>query len=181
MNEGGASTTFNDVTATGTLSGLTFTTASNLTTGQTYRFKIIANNAVGQSPESPQSLALMAAILPTAPQSLSKVAATYNSITVAWTAPSDDGGTTITGFKVFYNGGGSSTTYSEVATVSGSAYEYVHTSLSPPGESFSYKVSALNYIGEGPQSSSIMIVASAPPDAPAAPTRTGSTLTSISI
>jgi hypothetical protein len=33
MNEGGASTTFNDATATGTLSGLTFTTASNLTTG----------------------------------------------------------------------------------------------------------------------------------------------------
>ena len=39
----------------------------------------------------------------------------------------------------------------------------------------------MNYIGEGPQSSSITIVAAAAPDAPAAPTRTGSTLTTISI
>jgi hypothetical protein len=49
MNEGGTSIVFTDITATGTVSGLTFTTASNLTTGQTYLFQIIAKNAVGES------------------------------------------------------------------------------------------------------------------------------------
>lgn len=123
----------------------------------------------------------MAAVLPTAPLSIAKVAAEASSITISWTAPSDNGGTSITNYVVYYNGGGGSTTYSEVETINGGTLTYLHTSLSPPGETFSYKVSAVNYIGEGPMTSSLPIIAASVPNAPGAPTRTSSSLTSVSI
>jgi fibronectin type 3 domain-containing protein len=150
MNGGGASTSYTDITSSGTLSGLTFSTASTLTTGQTYLFKVIATNAVGDSTASPQSTDLMAAVLPSAPASISKFSADASSITVAWTAPTDTGGTSITNYIIYCNGGGGSSTFTEVATVSGATLQHTHSSLSPPGETFSYKVSAVNYIGEGP-------------------------------
>lgn len=67
MNGGGSSTTFTDVSATGTFNGLKFTTSADLSTGQTYKFKIVSTNAVGDSAASPESIAMMAAIIPTAP------------------------------------------------------------------------------------------------------------------
>jgi hypothetical protein len=150
INGGGSSTIFTDVTSSGTLSGLTFTTASTLTTGQTYKFVVIATNAVGDSTMSPQSANLMAAVLPGAPATISKVSADASSITVGWTSPSDSGGTTIQSYNVYYNGGGSSTTYTLIASVSGATLQYQHTGLSPAGGTFAYEVSAVNFIGEGP-------------------------------
>ena len=54
MNQGGASTTFDDISSSGSfdLAALRFTTPSTLTTGETYKFKLIVVNAVNESDQS---------------------------------------------------------------------------------------------------------------------------------
>ena len=72
MNGGGASATFTDVTSSGTLdiSLLTFLTASTLTTGEQYKFKVLATNAIGDGNESVESDAIIAAVVPLVPINL---------------------------------------------------------------------------------------------------------------
>jgi hypothetical protein len=126
MNGGGSSTVFTDITSSGTLNNTTrtFTTPTSLTTGTTYQFKVVATNAVGDSVESPQSLNIMAAIVPTVPLNLAKFAATSSSITVSWVAPTNTGGTPLTGYNVYCNGGGASATFTQIVTVSGTTLQY---------------------------------------------------------
>jgi hypothetical protein len=71
MNGGGSSTEFSDVTDSGSLDAtlLTFQTASTLSTGEEYKFKVVAANAVGPGGESEESLAILAAVQPSAPLS----------------------------------------------------------------------------------------------------------------
>ena len=72
MNGGGSSTEFDDVTLSGSLDTvqLTFQTAATLTTGEEYKFKVLAVNAVGDGGESAESLGILAAVEPTVPLSL---------------------------------------------------------------------------------------------------------------
>jgi hypothetical protein len=126
MNGGGSSTIFTEITSSGTMDNTTrtFTTPNSLTTGTTYQFKVVATNAVGDSIASPQSLDLMAAVVPSVPLNLAKFAATGTSITISWVASTSTGGTPLTGYNVYCNGGGSSTTYTQIVTVSGSTLQY---------------------------------------------------------
>lgn len=54
---------------------------------------------------------------PSAPQSVSATATGSDSISVSWSAPSDNGGSTVNNYTVFYSGNGGST-WSRVATSS---------------------------------------------------------------
>lgn len=71
VNQAGS---FVDITSNGTLNvgQRTFTTAEDLTTGASYYFKVIASNAVSDGLESNQSVAMIAAIAPSAPTNFAK-------------------------------------------------------------------------------------------------------------
>ncbi|MHB1775904.1 MAG: fibronectin type III domain-containing protein [Acidimicrobiales bacterium] len=83
--------------------------------------------------------------------------------TVTWTAPSNDGGSPITGYTVTSSPG------AITATASGSATSATVTGLTN-GTSYTFTVTATNAVGTGPASAASNAVTPAPPTAPGAPT-----------
>ena len=182
--EGGSPSTgtesYTDVTDFGTLemSARKFTTSATLVTGSHYKFKIMAYNGVGDSEFSESSDVMIAAVLPSAPLTPTKVSATKTSITISWVAPTSTGGAVINNYLIYSNMG-TGTVYSQVG--SSTSLQFLHNNLSPSGMTVSYKVTAVNDIGEGPTSTVVSILLGTKPAIPAAPTRVSATQTEIAI
>jgi hypothetical protein len=89
---------------------------------------------------------------PTAPDAPTATKASSTSIAVQWAAPADDGGSAVTGYRVYENGGAAP--ICEVAatvtdcTVEGLALASNHA----------YQVAAINAVGEGPRSDASAVV-----------------------
>ena len=127
---------------------------TGLTNGTVYAFKVRAVNSSGSGPESskvtvtPQS----STTVPGAPTNLR--ASTHSTIVgavyLSWDAPSDDGGTAITGyearFRRYYSSGWSAWTswFSTVGT-----YTFVTVTERTGGELYGFQVRAVNSEGEG--------------------------------
>lgn len=90
-------------------------TLTGLQTGRLYEFKVRAKNEVGSSVTSDTSQ-FMAATVPAQPDAPLKVTADRTQITVKWVAPSDDGGTPLTGYILQWNEGGEGNDYSDLFT-----------------------------------------------------------------
>ena len=101
---------------------------------------------------------------PTAPQNFSiDTQDVANEITLNWTAPSDDGGSSITGYKVYLAG-------SLIATL-GDVLTYDDTiSGGEIGSSLVYHVKATNAMGDSVATSTESVTAWNVPDTPATPT-----------
>ena len=92
-------------------------------------------------------VAAEAADKPGAPTGLSATADGQTQIDLSWTAPSDDGGANITGFKIEVSTSGS--TWSDlVANTNSTSTSYSHTGLAA-GSTRHYRVSAINSAGAG--------------------------------
>ena len=141
-------------------------TWTNLIQGNKYKIKISATNLVGESDYSSDLIVTIAS----APESISSL--TYSlsstSITISYTAPSNDNGDTITGYNIYLND-------SLLETVTELPYTY--SSLT---KSYQYKmnVSAINSIGES-SPSSIIFYACDSPSEPGKPTLISSTSNTI--
>lgn len=74
MNGGGSSNVYSDITSAGSFSSstLVFTTANTLTTGTSYKFRVVATTVVGDSIASSDSASIYAAIIPGVPLGLAK-------------------------------------------------------------------------------------------------------------
>ena len=123
--------------------GISSYTATGLSGGTTYYFKVSAVNSAG---ESSQSSSVSASTLIGTPTSVSATATSSSSITVSWSAVSG-----ATGYYV-YNYSAVSGTSTRLGTVLTSDRSYTITGLSP-GTLYYYRVSAYNSNGEGDQSS----------------------------
>jgi len=154
-NNGGSAITGYKVyrgTASGTYGPLT--TLGNVTTyrdtgatpGTTYYYVVAAVNAIGEGAKSNERSAVAsAANVPGAPQALAASAAKGKGITLAWQAPSSNGGLPITGYRIYRSttAGGtrtliqtvSGTSYKDATTTRGTTYFYVVTALNSAGES----------------------------------------------
>jgi len=66
-------------------------------------------------------------------------------VNLSWTAPADDGGSPITGYRIYRNG----SAYDVVGTVG----VYTDTGVSPDTP-YTYAVAAINAVDEGPLSNS---------------------------
>ena len=87
---------------------------------------------------------------PGAPTRLTATADGETEVDLSWTAPSDDGGVSITGYRIEVSNNGSSWSNLEANTNSAST-TYTHTGLMA-GDTRHYRVSAINSEGAGPAS-----------------------------
>ena len=87
---------------------------------------------------------------PEAPRGLTATADGQTRIDLSWTAPSDDGGSNITGYKIEVSTNGSN--WSDlVANTRSTSASYTHSGLAA-GSARHYRVSAINSAGTGPAS-----------------------------
>jgi hypothetical protein len=95
---------------------LTYTVTTNLTTGKSYRFYIVSENYVGLSSSASDMASIYICQAPSGLNPPTLVSSTSSQVVLNWTAPSDDGGCLITGYKIYVGKEASSITYQEVAT-----------------------------------------------------------------
>lgn len=130
------------------------------TVGQTYVYQVSAVNDQGEGPRSNLAPAQLGAV----PSEPIHVGAMTDgaSIVITWDEPDDDGGFSISGYKVYR--GTSAASLSLKATL-GVVLNYTDLDL-VEGTEYFYAVSALNAKGEGPRSDVVMMKANSPPSAP---------------
>ncbi len=141
-------------------------THRGLSPATTRHYRVSATNSVGTGEASNVATATTDATVPSAPVRLSARANGQNQIDLTWTAPSNDGGAPVTGYRIESSPNGSSWTPLRSNTGS-NATSYSHTGLAPATKRY-YRVYAINIAGRSPASN----VANATTDAtvPAAPT-----------
>ena len=93
---------------------------------------------------------------------------------MTWTGTTENGGTPVTSYQVWYNQGPITDTYVVYSTVSAETLTETITSVTA-GDPYKIKIVALNRLGSSPDSSETTIYAAAVPDAPQAPTRVSNT------
>ena len=143
-----------------------------LTKGHTYTFKVAAQNAVGNGPQSDASAPVtVPATAPAAPAAPTATL-TGRAATVTFTPPGDTGGSPVTGYVItpFANG-----VEQPVVNVASSPAQITGLTV---GTSFQFTVAAKNAVNVGaqsPKSNAVTPVASAP----GAPTGVAATLTGV--
>ena len=137
-------------------------TVSGLTNGETYDFEVVAVNAVGSSPAASASATPFA--LPGAVTNFAAVN-TGNSVNKSWSAPSSNGGGTISDYVVQYRLASSSTwiTFNDGVSTSLSA----NTTGLSVGQTYVFQVAAKTEFGTGPFTQSGEVTVGSTPVAPA--------------
>ena len=124
---------------------------TGLTAESTRHYRVSAINSAGTGPASDtDSATTAAATKPGEPAGLTAAADGQTEIDLSWTAPSDDGGADITGYRIEVSTDGSSWSDLE-ANTSSTSTSYAHTGLAA-GSTRHYRVSAINSAGTGPAS-----------------------------
>ena len=132
--------------------------ATGLSTGNNYKFKVIAVNGVGEGSASEESDIIIAASPPESPTGLSRVYGDGTLITVEWEAPLVTGGIPIVDYKVYwdYGQGGA---FVEIADTTTGDLIYTKNSDVIEGLTYQFKVVAVNAVGESPQSDPLSVIA----------------------
>ena len=140
-----------EVSDTGSWSELATTTVTtythtNLTAGTTQVYRVRAINSVGNSDASNTASATTDALAaPDAPTGLTITVSGPSTLVLSWTAPLDDGGSAITGYRIDTSPDGQSD-WTVLVTTSTPSTTYTATNLTPP---VYFRVIALNAMGQG--------------------------------
>ena len=140
-----------EVSDTGSWSELATTTVTtythtNLAAGTTQVYRVRAINSVGNSdPSNTASATTDALAAPDAPTGLTITASGPSTLVLSWTAPLDDGGSAITGYRIDTSPDGQSD-WTVLVTTSTPSTTYTATNLTPP---VYFRVIALNAMGQG--------------------------------
>ena len=124
---------------------------TGLSAGTTRHYRVSAINSVGTGTASSTANATTDAAAPTepgAPTGLTATASGTSTINLDWTEPADDGGASITGYKIEVSPNGSSSSWTDLVANTGTTTTYSHTGLSA-GTTRHYRVSAINSAGTG--------------------------------
>ncbi len=133
---------------TGALSAsVTSYTATGLTNGLAYEFRVAAENSLGVSPYV-ASAPVIPSTVPLAPQALSGTASAPGAVTLNWTPPLSSGGLSVLYYDVQYSANGGAT-WVHAGSPVGSATSDVVTGLTN-GVGYLFRVAAASYTGEGP-------------------------------
>src|SRR5439155_1339480 len=125
-NSGSTSTTYSDV-------GLAHST--------TYTYRVSAINSIGTGSPSSTASATTLAVAPSPPTGLAATAPSSSQIDLTWTAPTDNGGSAITGYKIERSTNGGTTWSALVANTGSTATTYSDTGLTR-ATAYTYRVSA---------------------------------------
>jgi fibronectin type 3 domain-containing protein len=146
-------------------------TDDGVTNGVTYWYYVTAVNAFGESDPSNEVSATPGGPppppppeVPGPPRNLNAVAGDA-TVYLTWQAPEKDGGSPITNYHIYR--GASPDQVSRIDTV-GDVLEYTNTGLTN-GETYWYRVSAQNDVGEGRWSNAASATPEAPPSPPGPP------------
>ena len=131
----------------GTLIAGTTTTVTGLTNAHSYYFTVEAVNAIGSSPASNEAFAVPAATVPSAPTNVVAVGGDV-SATVTWTAPSNQGGSNISGYTVTSLDSTASTRGGQTCTWTTGPLTCTLVGLTN-GDSYTFSVTATNSLGTG--------------------------------
>src|SRR5947199_302794 len=166
---GGAPSTETLLTTVGAVTSYTDTAVTN---GVTYYYQVSAVNNVGEGPRSNEASATPTApsTPPGAPQGLVATAGDA-TVTLTWSAPSSNGGSPITNYRIYRSTTGGGETLQ--ATI-GNVLTYSDTSVTN-GVTYYYQVSAVSNVGEGPRSNEASATPTAPAGPPTAPQGLGAT------
>jgi len=135
-------------------SSTTTYTVSNLQTGKEYTYVVFAKYSLGSSnisneasttpqEDSTDQPSAKPVTVPTTPRQLTATADS-NQIKLSWSAPSSDGNSPITGYKIEVNTG---TSYSElVDNTKSTVTSYTHKNIST-GTEYTYRIFAINSVG----------------------------------
>src|SRR4029450_9796461 len=116
--------------------------------GTTYYYKVSALNAVNEGPLSTEASAtpVAPATPPSAPQNLQATGGNAQ-VSLTWSAPASDGGSQVTGYKIYRSTSPGTETLLPSPPGTGTSYSDL-TALN--GTTYYYKVSAVNAVNEGP-------------------------------
>jgi HD-GYP domain-containing protein (c-di-GMP phosphodiesterase class II)/predicted phage tail protein len=153
-------TTFSSTATTETIGGLT--------NGSTYTFVVTAINGAGDSPASVASSGITPATVPTAPSGVTGLSGN-GDVALSWSAPSDNGGATITGYLVTPSIAG----VAQSPTFFGSPSTAETVGSLTNGTAYTFTVVGINSAGDSPASSpSAAITPATVPTAPSGVTGT---------
>jgi titin len=143
-------------------STVTTYTVAGLVNGTTYTFTVLAINGSGAGPESAPSNAVTPAppTVPSAPSGVTGVARD-RAVALTWTPPFQDGGATITSYRITpYIGSNAQTPVNTGSSSTG----FTVTGLTN-GTAYTFRVAATNSVGTGPDSAPSAPVTPAVPPA----------------
>jgi len=128
-------------------SGQSSLTIGSLTKGQYYQFKVQAQNILGFSASSP-ALLVVAANPPSQPYSPTLDAANTGAsqISVNWQAPSDNGGSAVTSYTLYWKLSTAGDYVDSYTTANAATLTHIITGLSS-GLFYDIKVQATNVVG----------------------------------
>ncbi len=138
--------------------------ATGLTPSTQYAIGVAARNSIGFSTSSTLKTT-DAATAPAAPTGLTATASGQTTINLSWTAPTNTGGASITGYRIEVSPNGTSNWTERQANTGSTATTYAHTGLSA-GTTRHYRVSAINSAGTGAASSVASATTNSAPGAP---------------
>ena len=122
---------------------------TGLSNGQTYYYQISAFNQIGEGPRCPVFSGTLAS--PPGPLLDLQAVASDSKVTLTWTAPSDNGGSPITGYIVYRSlQSGHETVLNPVTSAPYQDLNMVN------GVTYYYRVSAVNAVGEGQLSAEVV-------------------------
>jgi hypothetical protein len=158
-------TAFSDGTSTAASA-----TVTGLTNGTAYVFRVAAVNGIGTGAYSSASAAFTPITTPGTPTSLSATEGNA-TLSLSWTAPTTNGGATITGYRVEYTPAGSS---AQTVNTGTTATTYELSGL-VNGTAYTVRVAAINAAGAGSYSSPAYGTPVNPVTVPGAPTNLSGT------
>ena len=154
---------------------------TNLDPGTERHYRVSAINTAGTGSASNVAHATTEAEPPGAPTGLTATADGKMAIDLAWTAPADNGGSAISGYRIEVSSDGGSNWTDLVSDTASTATSYEHTNLDP-GTERHYRVSAINTAGTGSASNVAHATTEAePPGAPTGLTATADGKTAIDL
>ena len=132
--------------------GASSTTYSNtgLTAGTTYTYRVSAINSVGTSTPSVTASATTTSntnlTVPQPPTGLTSSVVSSSQIHLSWTAPSNNGGSAITGYKIERSSNGGTNWGTLISNSGSTGTTYSNTGLAA-NTTYTYRVSTINSVG----------------------------------